>query len=1067
MSDTVTIDLRHVVRGLSVPLRQVEAVVELLDEGNTVPFITRYRKDQTGGLDEEQIREIQDRLAKARLLADRKQTVLRSIEAQGKLSETLAKQIRSASTAKRLEDLYLPHKPKKQTLATLARTRGLEGLAEEILQAAPLAMDLDRRAADFANPDKEVPTPADALLGAGHILAEQFSEQPELRQRLRDILQRTGRIITVGTVERPEPVPEKPAKPRKTVPAEQAASAALPSGEESPEAAGESPAPEPGPVEIVAAEVAAETPAVMESPATLESPPSEPVAEPLPETPVAETPVAETPVAEASVAEPSAVALPGGEAPLAEAAPTAELVIPTEATVVQSVQPVEQPAAEAVSEETPSQGTEASEPQGAEPPAPAPGPAKAPRPQPAPKSARATKAEQRKQAKEAARKKKEEKRLAAFADYFDYTEELKRVPPHRVLAINRGERSKMLRVKIEADMEAMAAAVEEMLVPPDHPHGDFLRGCARDALTRLIFPSLDREIRRELTDRAELHAVQVFAKNLRNLLLQPPVRGRRVLAMDPGYKSGCKLVALDQFGNVLDHAVIFLVGKKDRRQASKEKVVELVGRFGLQVVAIGNGTGGREAEDFVAELLSAELKDGDVSYVIVNEAGASVYSTSHAGRDEFPHYDAMLRGAISIGRRLQDPLSELVKIEPANIGVGLYQHDVKAKHLQTSLDDVVESCVNYVGVDVNTASPALLRYVSGLNQLTARRVYEQRRNFGPFRNREQLKQVPGFGEATFVQAAGFLKIPDGDQPLDATWIHPESYPVALRLLEKLGALPGDLATKEGTARLAEKASQIDLDAVAQELGVGSLTLKDILSQFARPGRDPREDFPPPLFRHGVLKLEDLTPGMELTGTVLNVVDFGAFVDIGMHHSGLVHVSHMADRFVRDPHEVVAVGDIVKVWVIEVDKQRRRVSLTMIAPGTERPPQPRHGRPEYKPASPPSQEGGSPAAAEAPPQRPPRPEGGRPPRRDRPPRGGGGGGRREQARPAPTYTPKPRPPKPIVPITDEMKTGKKPMRSFSDLFQFYEQKDTPESPESEPDKKEGKKRKKGDTPSKES
>ena len=387
--------------------------------------------------------------------------------------------------------------------------------------------------------------------------------------------------------------------------------------------------------------------------------------------------------------------------------------------------------------------------------------------------------------KELKKQKAEEKKRKAFSDYFDYREEIKKIPPHRVLAINRGERAKVLRVKLEYDLEAMHLAVEELCVPAEHPHAEFLRGCARDALVRLILPSLEREIRRELTERAETHAVGVFARNLRNLLLQPPTHQRRVLAVDPGYKSGCKLVALDQFGNVLAHGVIYLVGKPDRRPQARELVYELVDRFQLTVVAIGNGTACRETEDFFAELIGQQLKDQGVAYVIVNEAGASVYSTSRLGREEFPEYDATLRGAISIGRRLQDPLSELVKIDPANIGVGLYQHDVKAKHLRTSLDDVIESCVNYVGVDVNTASPALLRYVSGLNQLTARRLVEYRLEHGPFRAREQFNQVPGFGEAAFVQAAGFLKITSGDNPLDATWIHPESYELAGRVMARL------------------------------------------------------------------------------------------------------------------------------------------------------------------------------------------------------------------------------------------------------------------------------------------
>ena len=657
------------------------------------------------------------------------------------------------------------------------------------------------------------------------------------------------------------------------------------------------------------------------------------------------------------------------------------------------------------------------------------------------------------------RKKIEEQQIKAFRDYFEFSEEIRKIPPHRVLAINRGERARVLKVKLDAAMEAMYEVLDESLVPEGHPHAEYLRGVARDALTRLILPALERETRRELTDKAESHAVSVFAKNLRNLLLQPPIHRHRVLAVDPGFRSGCKLVALDQFGNVLEHGVIYLVGRKERTELGKQKVVDMVRRYGLSVVAIGNGTACRQTEDFFAALLAEELKDDGVAYVIVNEAGASVYSTSRLGREEFPNYDASLRGAISIGRRLLDPLSELVKIDPANIGVGLYQHDVRAKHLRTSLDEVVESCVNYVAVDVNRASPALLRYVSGLNQLTARRVYEHRLEHGPFRTREQLRDVPGFGEATFVQAAGFLKIAAGHNPLDATWIHPESYEVAVKVLEKLGGKVEDLADKDAAAALAQRAQQANFEQLAGELQVGTLLLKDIIAQLMRPGRDPRDDLPKPVFKHGVMKLEDLATGMELTGTVLNVVDFGCFVDIGLHDSGLVHVSRLADRFVRDPHEVVAVGDVVKVWVLEVDKERRRVSLTMIAPGT---PRQEHGESAQPGRSDTErggrgqrrgrQQGGETARGEG-----GRRRGGRSQDRG----GGGDGGRGRQGRGGRPgggarfeYRPK-KQPKPAIPLTEEMKAGKEPMRTFGDLLQFYSQKE----PETEPAKKDQGKSKK--------
>ena len=1033
----VTIDLRHVARGLGISLRQVQAAVELLDEGNTVPFITRYRKDQTGGLDENQIRQVQARLAKMRLLADRKQTILRSIEAQGKLTEKLAKQIHSAGTTKRLEDLYLPYKPKKQTLATLARSRGLESFAREILEADPACADLDARAGDFVNPDRQVPTPADALLGAGHILAEQFSEQAELRQRLREILQRTGRLASTRIGGEPKDKTTQATGPEKSPEAPQTSDSSTdkpaetalapdqggdrPSGvSEAPDCPAESPAePSPetdpqqpdgsdseeqpeqpainrnvGPTAAPQAEHPAEAEADQSVTTESEQPPTAEVEQPAPRQTEEPAPAQTEQPAAGEAEQPGAA---GGERP-----PTAEAQQPA---TVQAGQP---PAAETRQPD---------------------GQTGRPKPTAEPQSGRGRKGPKavRLSKKELRKKKAEEQKIKAFSDYFEFSEDVKKIPPHRVLAINRGERAKVLRVKIESDLEAMHRTLDELLVPPEHPHAEYLGGCARDSLSRLILPSLEREIRRELTDRAEAHAVEVFARNLRNLLLQPPIRDRRVLAVDPGFRSGCKLAALDQFGNMLEQGVIYLVGPAQRRVQARRTVIDLVNRYQLSVVVIGNGTACRQSEDFFAELIAGELKERGVAYVIVNEAGASVYSTSRIGREEFPNYDASLRGAISIGRRLQDPLSETVKIDAANIGVGLYQHDVKAKHLRSSLDEVVESCVNYVGVDVNTASPALLRYVSGLNQLTARRIYEHRREHGPFRSREQLREVPGFGEATFVQAAGFLKIAAGDNPLDATWIHPESYEVAGQVLGNLERTAADLTDKQAVAALTERTAAVDLDAMARQLGVGALTLKDILAQLARPGRDPREDLPAPVFKQGVLKLEDLNPGMELTGTVLNVVDFGAFVDIGMHDSGLVHVSQLADKFVRDPHEVVAVGDIVKVWVMEVDKERRRVSLTMVQPGTEKPRGPRRGeKPEQ--GKEPSEGGDGRGRRRAKPreQRVSKPRG-------RPAKGAPG----RRGPPKPKYRPK-APSKPVIPISDAMKSGKEPMRTFGDLTQFFQQ-----------------------------
>ena len=1112
MGDPVTINLRHVARGLGIPVGQIQATVGLLDEGNTVPFITRYRKDQTGGLDEEQIRQIQSRLTKLRMLAERKETILRSVELQGELTEKLAKQIHGAGTTKRLEDLYLPYKPKKQTLATLARSRGLQTLADEIIEARPECADLDARAADYVNPDRQVPTAADALLGAGHILAERFSESAELRQRLREVLQRTGKLVgsRIGdevkqTAEQPGPpapkttdsappaaTPSEVAPPSEDTSADGSPSAKVAVQEPSEAASAESETPTakmPSVEPVEADQSAAEPPsaevadpqqsqadgtgteegsqpqsaALDDKPAdTAPSNSSESIqstepeseriqesdnqnpdqlgsgqgggegADDVPATPqepaeqekVAEAPEAAGPPAleqaDQQAVEPippaestALVGQPAQDQPQAE--PSSEPASPEPVqdqplAVVSSQEENRQQAPDQAPVEPPPVGESGIDaPPGSQPPSEKQE-KKQPRKQPSRPSAKRSKGRRGPSKKEQKKQKAREAIQKAFSDYFDYSEELKKIPPHRVLAINRGERAKVVRVKIESDVEAMHGVLDELCLPEGNPHAEFLRGCARDALSRLILPSLEREIRREMTDRAEVHAVGVFAKNLRNLLLQPPVNDRRILAVDPGYRSGCKLVALDQFGNVLAHDVIFLIGKADRKEKARRIVTQLIERCKLSVITIGNGSACREAEDFFAELIAGELKDRDLAYVIVNEAGASVYSASRLGREEFPNYDATLRGAISIGRRLQDPLSELVKIDPANIGVGLYQHDVKAKHLRASLDEVVESCVNYVGVDVNTASPSLLRYVSGLNQLTARRVCEHRLAHGPFRNREQLREVSGLGDATFVQAAGFLKITSGDNALDATWIHPESYEVAARVMSDGETDAADLANTESLGKLAERLAKLDVAALAEQLDVGSLLVKDIVSQLTRPGRDPREDLPAPIFKRGVLKLDDLSPGMELLGTVLNVVDFGAFVDIGMHDSGLVHVSQLADRFVRDPHDFVAVGGIVKVWVVEVDKSRRRVSLTMIPPGAERARPRRDDKPQRKPAS----------------DRPSKPRGDRKPRGKRPPQSRGK---------SPTqYRPK-SPPKPIKPITKAMKAGREPMRSFSDLSQF--------------------------------
>jgi protein Tex len=841
MAPVIVTEYARLARELAIDSDAIARTVGLLDAGNTVPFITRYRRDHTGGLDEQQIGRIRECITKLRQLEDRKQTILRSIESQNKLTDDLRREIEQADSVKRLEDLYLPYRPKKQSLATRAREQGLGPLAAEIFAGDKACENLDARAADFINVDKGVTDAALALLGAGHILAEEFSERADLRQRARKIYRKSGRLFS-------------------------------------------------------------------------------------------------------------------------------------------------------------------------------------------------TKIEDN------------EKKNRVFRDYLDFREAVHHIPPHRVLAINRGERANVLRVKIESDEGAIEWQAVELLVPPEHPHKDFLTGCVKDALSRLVLPSLERETRRDLTEKAETHAVEVFAQNLRHLLLQPPLTGRRVLAIDPGFKNGCKLAVLDEFGALLDHALIHVVGSEEQLAADRAKLVELIRQNRLSVVAIGNGTACRQTEQLIAEILGNELTGEDVHYVMVNEAGASVYSTSEIGREEFPQCDAIERSAISIGRRLQDPLSELVKIDPASIGVGLYQHDTRPKHLKDSLDDVVQSCVSFVGVELNSASGALLRYVSGMNQLTARRVYEHRHQHGPFTSRQQLLDVNGFGEATFVQAAGFLKIERGANPLDATWIHPENYAAAERLLAKLAVEPATLAEAGTADRISQLVAPLDRQQLADELGIGRLTVDDMIEALCKPGRDPRSDLPPPIFRKDVVKFEDLAVGMELRGTVLNVVDFGAFVDVGLSDSGLVHVSQLSTGFVRNPHEVIAVGDQVGVWVASIDKDRRRVALTMIPPGTEKERPPKRERPPRRPppkvAAAAVSTGDQPAAAQPEQrqrrdQRPaaPRRRDDRPQRRDdrdrRPPQRSGAFEKRAA--------------KKLVPITKEMEEGKEAMRTFGDLLQFHRKKVEPPSP----------------------
>ncbi len=701
---------------------QVARSIELFDGDNTVPFVARYRKEVTGGLDEAQLRDILERLTYLRSLEARKETVLKSIEEQGKLTGELRGRLENAATLQAVEDLYLPYKPKRRTRATIARERGLEPLAHLILAQEVTRGSLDELAAPFLTED--VPDAAAAYAGAGDIIAESVAEDADARAAVRDRTRREAWLIV-------------------------------------------------------------------------------------------------------SLAD----------------------------------------------------------------------------------------------------KAKDER--GVYEGYYDYREKLASIPPHRLLAINRGEREGVLKVKLEGPDEELVQTLQARLISnPRSLFTNLIRQAVADGYKRLLAPSIENEVRGELTDTSDEHAIETFAANLRQLLLQPPIRAKTVAGIDPGFRTGCKIALVDPTGKFLGGVTIYPHEPQKRWAEAKTVLLKLIEQ-GADILAIGNGTASRETETLAAEVLAeARTKLGrerDLAYVIVSEAGASVYSASDLARAEFPELDVSMRGAVSIARRLQDPLAELVKIDPKSIGVGMYQHDVNQKQLGQTLDTVVESAVNHVGVDVNTASAPLLSYVAGISRRVAETIVKHREEHGPFRRREQLRKVKGLGDKTYQQAIGFLKIPGGDHPLDNTFIHPESYPVVERLFEALD-VRGD--EKDLPARLDRLRQPKNLKELAARLEVGELTLADILEALAKPGRDPRDELPPPLLRQDVLTMNDLKEGMVLAGTVRNVVDFGAFVDIGVKQDGLVHVSQLANRFVKNPFEVVGVGDIVKVRVVKVDAARGRVSLSM-------------------------------------------------------------------------------------------------------------------------------------------
>lgn len=714
---------------LGWPLKGTAQAVQLLEEGNTIPFIARYRKEATGEMDEVMLRRLAERLEYLQNLAKRKEEVVRLISEQEKMTPELEKAINEAVTMQQVEDLYRPFRPKRRTKASIAREKGLEPLAQLLKDQSLTKGDLNSLAQEYINPELEVNSGEEALQGARDIIAEEVADDASLREIARRIFFEKGVLVT---------------------------------------------------------KVAAKT--------------------------------------------------------------TAKTAEKEEAT-----------------EPTP------------------------------------------------------------YEMYYEYEEAVKKIPPHRILAINRGEKEEVLQVKITIpEEEIIIKLVERILTNPSSLGAEQIKEAVADGASRLLFPSLEREIRKELTEKGERQAIMVFSQNLRNLLLQPPVRGQVVLGIDPGFRTGCKLAVVDDTGKLLEIGVIFPHQSQAQRKEAGEKLKTIMKKWKVTAITIGNGTASRETEALVAELIREERLD--VRYTIVSEAGASVYSASKLAREEFPELDLSYRSGVSIARRIQDPLAELVKIDPKSIGVGQYQHDVNPKELSQALEGVVESCVNTVGVELNTASPSLLRYVAGLSPAVAKAVVERRESKGRYKLRKELLEVPRLGERTFQQCSGFLRIAGGDNPLENTPVHPESYELAEQILAAVGYTVEDTATKEKEIKTALEKQ--DLEETARRLGAGVPTVKDIIEALKRPGRDPREDLPPVLFRQDVLSLEDLQEGMVLMGTVRNVVDFGAFIDIGVKQDGLVHLSQICDKFIRHPMEVLAVGDVVKVKVLQVDKVRGRISLTM-------------------------------------------------------------------------------------------------------------------------------------------
>ena len=706
---------RLIAQELGVRQSQVDAAVKLIDEGNTIPFIARYRKDQTGALNDEVLRNLDERLTYLRNLKDRKQHVLESIEEQGKLTVDLKKKIVEAETLVAVEDLYLPYKPKRRTRATMARERGLEGLAN-ILRLQMTKRSFLEEAEDYVNQKKDVKDVQAAIAGAKDIVAESVSEDADFRTLIRKTTKKYGRLAV---------------------------------------------------------------------------------------------------------------------------------------------------------------------------------------------------------------KAKDSDQESVYEQYYDFHGAISKLKGYQILAVNRGEKEKFLNVHVEAPDAQIIRALKNTLVKDNPSTKIYMEEAVEDAYTRLIAPAIERDLRTELTETAQEGAIEVFGKNLKQLLMQPPIKGQTVLGWDPAFRTGCKLAVVDSTGKVLDHTVIFPTAPQNDVDGAKKTVAQLIKKYGISLISVGNGTASRESEQVIVEILKEVPQK--VSYVIVNGAGASDYSASKLGTEEFPQYDVGTRSAASIARRLQDPLAELVKIDPKAIGVGQYQHDMNQKNLAGALETVVEDCVNAVGVDLNTASFSLLSYISGISKTVAKNIVAYREENGSFHTRKELLKVPKLGPKAFLQCAGFLRISGGKEALDNTAVHPESYNAAKEILKRLGYSSADIA-EGGIPGLKKKAG--DLKKLAASLDIGALALDDILSELEKPGRDPRSAMPKPILRTDVLTMDDLKEGMILKGTVRNVIDFGAFVDIGVHEDGLVHISEMADRFIRHPSEVVSVGDIVEVKVLGVDKKRKRIQLSM-------------------------------------------------------------------------------------------------------------------------------------------